>query len=315
MSSGQFTNARIGWECYIFLGFFDSAGLGRHTEYNCMPLVYQDRPRPPSWKDFHPAPLHPYLLPFSYLNWAGEWMAYILGKWSIFEVLDYVGSFSILVAVIFYFAGAGDRLKQKHYQAWQVINTAQGKGGSGGRIDALQELNDDGVSLVGVDVSGSYLRGVTLIHADLRRGKFDSADLRTAVLRQSELASSSLLSTNLRESDCSGTDLTDADLSDADLNGAVLSGATAHGATFDRADLRNTDLGGLRDWQAIASIKLANIHGIRNAPDGFVTWATTHGAVDATDDRIWNAELREAASTQPTTAPTTTNPDFSPARH
>jgi hypothetical protein len=26
---------------------------------------------------------------------------------------------------------AGDRKKQKHYQAWQVINTAQGKGGSG----------------------------------------------------------------------------------------------------------------------------------------------------------------------------------------
>ena len=41
--------------------------------------------------------------------------------------------------LIFYFADQGGRLKQKHYQAWQVINTAQGKGGSGGplRIVAL----------------------------------------------------------------------------------------------------------------------------------------------------------------------------------
>ncbi len=39
------------------------------------------------------------------------------------------------MAVIFYFSESGDRLKQKHYQAWQVINTAQGKGGSGGRIE------------------------------------------------------------------------------------------------------------------------------------------------------------------------------------
>lgn len=92
-----------------------------------MPYIYKDRPRPTPWKDFRPRPLHPYLLPFSYTNWVGEWMAYILGKWSIFEVLDYVGSFSILVAVVFYFAGSGDRLKQKHYQTWNKM-LAEGAG-------------------------------------------------------------------------------------------------------------------------------------------------------------------------------------------
>jgi hypothetical protein len=262
-------------------------------------MIYKEHPRPPEWKDFRPVPLHPYLLPFSYTNWAGEWMAYILGKWSIFEVLDYVGSFSILVAVIFYFAGEGDRLKQKHYQAWQVINTAQGKGGSGGRIDALQELNDDGVSLVGVDVSGAYLRDVTVVHADLRRGGFDGADLRDAVLHDSVLASSSLRGTNLRKADCSRVDFTDADFSDADLNGAALSDAEMKNATLDRADLRAAELSALRDWQSISSITLANIHGVRNPPPGFVAWATSRGAVDVADDAAWNKMLSNVAASQP----------------
>jgi hypothetical protein len=83
-------------------------------------------------------------------------LAYLLSNWKFLEVLEYIGSLSVLVAVLFYFSGSGDRTKQKHYQAWQVINTAQGKGGSGGRVAALQELNADGVPLVGVDLSGAF---------------------------------------------------------------------------------------------------------------------------------------------------------------
>ena len=71
--------------------------------------------------------------------------------------------------MIFYFTEAGDRKKQKHYQAWQVINTAQGKGGSGGRIEALQELNQDHVPLVGVDASEASLQGLRLHKANLLR--------------------------------------------------------------------------------------------------------------------------------------------------
>src|SRR5262244_242040 len=94
------------------------------------------------------------------------------------EILEYLGSFSVLIAVIFYFHDSGNRVKQRHYQAWQVINTAQGKGGSGGRIEALQELNADSVPLVGVDVSGAFLQGVQLPHAHLLRANFENADAR-----------------------------------------------------------------------------------------------------------------------------------------
>src|SRR5262244_4200380 len=116
--------------------------------------------------------------PFWLLEWGFEWLSYGLSHWALLEVLQYLGSFGVLIAVIFYFAESGDRLKQKHYQAWQVINTAQGKGGSGGRLEALQELNRDGVPLVGVDVSRAFLQGVQLPHAHLLRANFENADAR-----------------------------------------------------------------------------------------------------------------------------------------
>src|SRR5262249_55792413 len=99
--------------------------------------VYRKRPLP--WSIRRQSIKHAWSVPFWAFEWCWEWLAYILGNWSLLEVLEYLGSFGVLVAVVFYFSESGDRLKQKHYQAWQVINTAQGKGGSGGRIDALQE--------------------------------------------------------------------------------------------------------------------------------------------------------------------------------
>src|SRR5262245_44519680 len=39
------------------------------------------------------------------------------------------------------------------YQAWQVVNSAQGKGGSGGRIEALRDLLGNDVSLAGINLT------------------------------------------------------------------------------------------------------------------------------------------------------------------
>src|SRR5271156_5988659 len=133
-----------------------------------MAFVFKERNPPPEWAEFKVRAPHRYLVPFYRLSWTADWAAFFLGKWPLVELLEYLGSFSILFAAIFYFAGASDRLKQKHYQAWQVINTAQGKGGNGGRIDALQELNADRVALIGVDVADAYLEGLQLETAEAR---------------------------------------------------------------------------------------------------------------------------------------------------
>src|SRR5216683_4496714 len=125
-------------------------------------VIHQQRKPPGEWTAYRQHVTPRWLTPFYAIDWLFAWMAHFLSRWALLELLEYLGTFSILIAVVFYFAESGDRIKQKHYQAWQVINTAQGKGGSGGRIEALQELNADGIPLVGVDAAGAFLQGVRL---------------------------------------------------------------------------------------------------------------------------------------------------------
>jgi len=241
-------------------------------------ILHEKRKRPEPWQSQRAALRHSWLLPLLAIEWVFEWIAFVLSRWSFLEVLEYLGSFSILVAVIFYFSESGDRLKQKHYQAWQVINTAQGKGGSGGRIEALQELDQDGVPLVGVDVSGAFLQGIRLPNARLLRADLNAVDARNSDFQAADLTSANLHSGNFRESNFSGANLRGADLGDADFCSAKLSGAVLDEATLDTADLGNTDLSNVK-WQHIKSLKGANIRQVRNAPEGFIKWATQHGAV------------------------------------
>src|SRR5216683_7223429 len=142
--------------------------------------LHEVRSRPAPWSEARRSVKHKLALPFAALEWSLEWLAYRLSNWKFLHVVNYLRTFGILVAVIFYFSESGDRLKQKHYQAWQVINTAQGKGGNGGRIDALQELSADRVPLVGVDVSGAFLQGIQLQGARLSRCNFAGTDLRNS---------------------------------------------------------------------------------------------------------------------------------------
>jgi hypothetical protein len=217
------------------------------------------------------------------LEWILEWAAFVLSRWTFLDVLEYLEGFSVLIAVIFYFSESGDRLKQKHYQAWQVINTAQGKGGSGGRIEALQELNHDGVPLVGVDVSGAFLQNIHLEHARLLRSNFSSADLRDSNFNFADFSDADLRTANFRRSHLQGAGFERADLQDADLTDADLTGADLSGAALSHADLTNTNLANLQ-WRDLRSVKSTNIYGVKNAPDGFVPWAKQHGAVQTEPD-------------------------------
>jgi hypothetical protein len=213
------------------------------------------------------------------IEWLWEWAAFALSNWAFLEVLEYLSSFSVLIAVIFYFSESGDRVKARHYQAWQVINTAQGKGGSGGRIEALQELNEDKVPLVGVDASSAYLQGLRLENASLVRADFSSADLRTSDLSGCDLTLANLNSANFRSATLKHALLAQADLRDADLSGADLQDADLSGAALDGADLRGANLRNV-SWLRIKSIRGANIAGLVGAPAGFANWALANGAVN-----------------------------------
>jgi hypothetical protein len=244
-------------------------------------VLNTSRNRPAPWAE-RTSGTSGWLIPFAATEWFFEWIAFALSRWSFLAVLEYMGTFSVLIAVIFYFSESGNRAKQRHYQAWQVINTAQGKGGSGGRIEALQELNADKVPLVGVDVSSAFLQGLRLRNADLLRADFSSADLRNSDLTGVNLTLANLNSANLRGAVLDHARFDQADLRNADLNGTSLVGVELSGAMLDGADLRHADLREAK-WQGLKSVKMLNVSGIRNAPAGFIEWALKNGAVNQSD--------------------------------
>lgn len=163
-----------------------------------------------------------------------------------------------------------------NYQAWQVINSAQGKGGSGGRIEALQSLRRNGVSLAGITLDGAWVEGVDLSGATLVR-----ASLRGCNLERANLAGANL----------EGADLRDANLVAANLTGAMLKDANIEGARLSAATLDNAELFGVVGWASVRSLSHASIEGLRRAPQGFVAFARAQGAVDRVTMGVPEGEL------------------------
>jgi hypothetical protein len=254
--------------------------------------IYRVRRRPEAWNVHLQRAKYKWLRPFFAVEWVSNWLSYLLGNWAFLEVLEYLGTFSILLGVILYFAESGDRDKQKHYQAWQVINTAQGKGGSGGRKEALQELAADRIDLVGVDVSDAFLQGVRLPRANLARATLRGADLRAGVFERADLEYADLTSANVRNGSFAKANLQYAVFADGDLNGCDLSEADCEDADFSRSDLRNCELKNLK-WKEIKDLKLANVFGVKDAPEGFMAWAIQHGAVAIESDAEWAAAIEK----------------------
>lgn len=144
------------------------------------------------------------------------------------QLLEHFGRLAVagsVVASLFLFIGnLDDQERSRHYQAWLVINGAFLKGGSGGRIEALEDLASDDVALDGVNLNGAMLRGLILQSASLRFAGFKEADLNGANFVRS--------------------DLYEAELSQANLGAAKLAGATLRGAKLDGVCLALADLSG-----------------------------------------------------------------------
>jgi hypothetical protein len=159
--------------------------------------------------------------------------------------------------------------KDANYQAWQVINSAQGKGGSGGRVDALADLVRNDVSLAGINLDGAWLESIDLRLAQLPMASFEKTNLQGARFDGARLDGACFRGANL-----TAASLTNASLRGADLTGARLSAVNLAGA----------DLFDVHGWREIATVAHANVEELRAAPRGFVEWARLNGAVDASKD-------------------------------
>jgi uncharacterized protein YjbI with pentapeptide repeats len=253
--------------------------------------IRRNRPKP--WIQHRMEQHRPWAVLFHRVEWYLSWIAWTLGNCAFLDILEHLGKLSVLIAVIFYFSESGNRLKQKHYQAWQVINTAQGKGGNGGRIEALEELNSDRISLVGIDASEAFLQGISLRKANLSRCDFHASDLRNGDFADAFFDFCNLRDANFRFANLSGARMESVAMQGADLHGASLRGAVLSKADMSGVDLRDADLRDVK-WQGVASMQLANLAGAQNVPSSFVRFALEHGAVSIAADQQCDMLLQKA---------------------
>ena len=97
------------------------------------------------------------------------------------------------------FLEAGDRAKERHYRAWDLINSARGSTGDGGRKDALQDLNKDRVSLARAPLDRANLVKINLEGALLMEANLEGAHLEGAHLEQAKLGERTLRAPTSRE--------------------------------------------------------------------------------------------------------------------
>ncbi|MBE9226678.1 pentapeptide repeat-containing protein [Phormidium sp. LEGE 05292] len=181
------------------------------------------------------------------------------------EILESADVLSLVIALVLFIKEAPDRRKQFHYQAWSTIDAAHGVKVSYARVLALQDLNEDGVSLRGLDTPGAELVDINLPKANL-----SSADLSATDLTNANLSYANLDNANLNQSKLSGANLSHANFGFAKLNQANLSSANFSNANLICADLTQANLSG-------ANLKNASLSGA-NLEGAYLTGANLKGA-------------------------------------
>ncbi len=181
------------------------------------------------------------------------------------EILEGADALSLVVALVLFIKEAPDRRKQFHYQAWSTIDAANGVKVSYARILALQDLNEDGVSLRGLDSPDAELIAINLSGANLSAANLTNTDLSNA-----NLSHANLDNTNLSQAKLAGANLTHAKLGFARLSQVNLSNANLSEANLICADLSNANMSGV-------NLKNASLSGA-NLNSAYLSGANLKGA-------------------------------------
>lgn len=156
------------------------------------------------------------------------------------KTLDSIDAISLIVAIVLFLKETPDRKKQSHYQAWSIIDAAKGVKDSQARFMAIQDLNQDGISLRSLQAPEAYLGNI-----DLKNANLNEANLSKATLENANLKKANLSYANLSYAKLSTSDLTEANLSFTNLKNANLSNSQMSYANLVCADLSNTNLSGV----------------------------------------------------------------------
>lgn len=191
-----------------------------------------------------------------------EWLRYFLefpkkqlAKKVLIIIVEKGLLISLISGVLKYYWEAPQRQKQKEFQAWTIINNAAGKEVSGGRISALQDLNENGVELWNLVLDRANLSGIKLENGKLANTSFNGTQLecieqKCSSFRKANLYKAQFKNASLSKIDFRETNLIDANLQKAYLEKAKLNNASLYlanlekaqipGANFQGADLKDT---------------------------------------------------------------------------
>ena len=230
-----------------------------------------------------------YLMPIAAGEWILETTVDWLGRWAIIDLIRIIGSLSLVWVAYSYLTSADERksaaesqLKSKHYQAWQMINSAVGMKSDSGRRSAIQDLLADGVSLYGIDLSKSMMAGLNIQGANIADSNFREAELSDACFRRTYAVGADFTGSTLHSANFDYSELSDSSFKDGQFIGA-----TFEGADLSYSDLRDAILPeGIRRAK---SIKGANIYraSFPATDSNLIDWALAGGAVCIASDVEW----------------------------
>ncbi len=196
-----------------------------------------------------------------------------------------IGTATVVIGALAFITEADKRKKATRNEAWQIVNTIEGKKikASAGRIEALMSLNQgcleekepflgifpasvrkipviegffpDCVNLNNLKLEAVQLVSINLPWANLQDANFMNANLEEANLQNAKLQNANFTDSRLRNIELQNADLSNAKLNNALMIGANLRGANLKGADLRGADLKNADLRG-------ANFLDANLEGI-----------------------------------------------------
>jgi uncharacterized protein YjbI with pentapeptide repeats len=152
-------------------------------------------------------------------------------------ILGAVESVAIISGVVlFLVSGARDQIKTARLEAWRVLDLANGKETSYARIQALTDLNENSVSLEGLDAPHADLNYINLEGANLSRATLTKTQFQQAKLQQACFASAII-----HECNFSFSDLRRAEFYNSKAKGANFCRARLRKASFQQAELDGSD--------------------------------------------------------------------------
>ena len=185
--------------------------------------------------------------------------------------IDTLEPLSIFIAVLIFIKEQPERKRQFQYQAWSIIDGANGLENSQARIIALEDLCDDGISLEEINLNGAILNGIEMNGVNISK-----ANLCNAQLVNAELFYANLNNVNLSGADCTGITLYRSNISFANLSKANCSSANFSKANMMFADFSHGNFSG-------ANFSQANLKGV-NFDGAYLSGANLKGADIILDD-------------------------------